>query len=256
MKRRVVLYTLSLFSFVVTLFVSVAYGTANVPIEALFGQGEQKYVYILWTVRLPRIVLAALVGMALALSGAVMQRLLQNPLADPYTLGISSGASVGAVVVLFASLTTFGSWTLPIGAILGAFITFLFVVSFSRWIDANHSVVTLVLTGVMTSTFLSAIVSLLLARSHEELRSILHWLMGSVAMKGWSYTFAFLPFLFVGIGLIIVEHRALYAMSSGEKEAHLLGVSVRRTKRRLFIATSCLTGAAVAMSGMIGFVNR
>lgn len=255
MKRRVVLYTLSLFSFVVTLFVSVAYGTANVPIEALFGQGEQKYVYILWTVRLPRVVLAALVGMALALSGAVMQRLLQNPLADPYTLGISSGASVGAVVVLFASLTTFGSWTLPIGAILGAFITFLFVVSFSRWIDANHSVVTLVLTGVMTSTFLSAIVSLLLARSHEELRSILHWLMGSVAMKGWSYTFAFLPFLFVGIGLIIVEHRALYAMSSGEKEAHLLGVSVRRTKRRLFIATSCLTGAAVAVSGMIGFVG-
>lgn len=212
---------------------------------------------IIWQIRLPRVLLAFGVGAALSLAGAAFQGLLRNPLADPYTIGVSSGAALGAVIVLFfnISMIGLGMFTLPLFAILGGFIT-LFIVFGLTWLSSrSFAIETIILAGIIISTFLGALISLIIALSGEELRQIIYWLMGSLGMRGWKHLHLFVPFFIVGALLILPRFQDLNALTLGEEAAQHIGVHVQRSKMIILVGASLLTGAAVAVSGMIGFVG-
>ncbi|MCY7783672.1 MULTISPECIES: FecCD family ABC transporter permease [unclassified Bacillus (in: firmicutes)] len=258
------------FSFLaVSIILGISCGSLQIPVPAIFrvfwhegfggsiGSDDPMYTNIMMNIRLPRVVLAALVGAALSIAGAAFQGLLKNPLADPYTLGVSSGASVGAVVTLFFSLQlpVLGGFTLPVMSVAAALVTMAAVLSFSRLVHASMSVATLILTGVIINSFLGAFISLIIALTGDNLLPIVHWLLGSVSMRGWSYVVLFLPFFLLGTILLIINGRELNVMTYGEDKAKLLGVSVQQKKMLILIAGSLLTGSAVAVSGTIGFVG-
>lgn len=236
----------------------ISAGAVKVPISTLWDKNADEVASnILWSIRMPRVILAGLVGASLAISGAAFQGLLKNPLADPYTLGVSSGASVGAVMTLFFSLSApvLGMFTLPAFSMIGALLTMFLVLGFAKLVDKAMKMETLILTGIIISSFLSSIISLMIALTGEELRQIISWLMGSVSMRGWPYVKMILPFVIVGTILLWLNRRELNAMLFGEERAKYLGVNVRRSKLTLLIGGSMLTGAAVSVSGTIGFVG-
>ncbi len=238
--------------------VGISAGAVKVPISTLWDKNADEVASnILWSIRMPRVILAGLVGASLAISGAAFQGLLKNPLADPYTLGVSSGASVGAVMTLFFSLSApvLGMFTLPAFSMMGALLTMFLVLGFAKLVDKAMKMETLILTGIIISSFLSSIISLMIALTGEELRQIISWLMGSVSMRGWPYVKMILPFVIVGTILLWLNRRELNAMLFGEERAKYLGVNVRRSKLTLLIGGSMLTGAAVSVSGTIGFVG-
>ncbi|MFB1082047.1 FecCD family ABC transporter permease [Jeotgalibacillus sp. JSM ZJ347] len=212
---------------------------------------------IVLDIRFPRVVLAALVGASLAIAGASFQGLLKNPLADPYTLGVSSGASVGAVATIFLGLTIpgLGSFTLPVISILAALLTLIIVLGFARMVEKSMKMETIILTGIIFSSFLGSILSLMIALTGDELRQIINWLLGSVSMRGWEYIRLIAPFFLIGAFLLIWNARELNAMAFGEERAQHLGVNVQRRKFVVLASGSLLTGAAVAVSGTIGFVG-
>ncbi len=254
---------------VAAILIGISIGTVTVPIgdivkiigSRLFNIShvnvDPMYTTIAWNIRFPRVVLAGLVGASLAIAGAAFQGLLKNPLADPYTLGVSSGASVGAVLTIFLHITipVIGSYTLPFLSILFALITIIAVLIFAKRIDRSMKVETIILTGVIFSSFLSAFISLMIALTGDELRQIVSWLMGSVSMRGWEYIQIILPFFLIGSFLLLMNGNELNAMSFGEERAQHLGVNVKRRKMLVLTAGSILTGAAVAVSGTIGFVG-
>lgn len=231
-------------------------------LSKLFGtisldQIDPMFSSIVLNIRLPRVILAGLVGASLAIAGAAFQGLLRNPLADPYTLGVSSGASVGAVLTLFfqLSIPLIGSFTLPLLSILFSWATIFLVLAFARKIERSMRVETIILTGIIFSSFLGAFISLMIALTGDELRQIIGWLLGSVSMRGWEYIRIILPFFVLGSIILIFNAKELNAMSFGEERAHHLGVNVQKRKLIILTAGSILTGAAVAVSGTIGFVG-
>ncbi len=245
-------------------------GSISIPFEAIVSiilthilgiplpEGvEPMLINIVMYIRLPRVLLAFLIGASLALSGAAFQGLLKNPLADPYTLGVSSGASVGAVLVLFFQIhiPVLGLFTLPIISIITAFITLLFVLSFARMVEKRMSVETVILTGIIFSSFLGSIISLMIALTGEELRQIISWLLGSVSMRGWEYVYLLFPFFLVGSLLLLLQSKELNVLTFGEDAAKNLGVNVQIRKFLILSSASLLTGASVAVSGTIGFVG-
>jgi iron complex transport system permease protein len=270
MSNKFLAYVLAVCFLCVAVLLGISIGTVSVPVRSIIqiigaemvpfislGQVDPMHVNIVLSIRLPRVILAGLVGAALAIAGAAFQGLLRNPLADPYTLGVSSGASVGAVLTLFfqISIPFIGSFTLPLLSILFAFITIFLVLGFARKIDKSMKVETIILTGIIFSSFLGAVISLLIALTGDELRQIIGWLLGSVSMRGWDYIKIILPFLLIGSTILAINGKELNAMSFGEERAQHLGVNVGRRKMVILIAGSILTGAAVAVSGTIGFVG-
>ncbi|MDN4492079.1 FecCD family ABC transporter permease [Ureibacillus aquaedulcis] len=251
-------YSTSIIILLVSIWLGVSIGSANVPLSTLWDSETNPSAYsILWGIRMPRVVLAGLVGASLAIAGAAFQGLLKNPLADPYTLGISSGASVGAVATIFFSLSLpiIGVYTLPLIGMIGAFITMMLVLSFARLIDRTLKMETLILTGVIFSSFLGACISLMIALTGQQLREITSWLLGSVSMRGWPYVQMILPFVVIGVVLLWLNRRELNAMMYGDERAQALGVNVKNRKYAILAGGSMLTGAAVAVSGTIGFVG-
>lgn len=250
-------YIISILVLITSICLAVSIGSVPIPISTFWDNSDEAATNILWTIRLPRVVLAALVGAALALAGAAFQGLLKNPLADPYTLGISSGASLGAVVTIYFGLTStvLGIFTLPIFGMLGAAITLIAVLFFARLVDRTLKMETLILTGVIVSSFLGSLISLMIALTGEEIRQIITWLMGSVSMRGWPYVKMVWPFILVGALLVWLNRRELNAMLFGEERAKHLGVNVKRSKWMILVGGAMLTGAAVAVSGTIAFVG-
>lgn len=255
---------------VASLIFSVSIGTVAIPsldlikliINKLFQREffkgiDSVHENIIWNIRLPRVLLAGFVGASLSVVGASFQGLLRNPLADPFTLGVSSGASVGAVVTIFfnISLPFIGMFTLPLFSILASFLTIFVVLYFARTIDRAMRVETIILTGIIFSSFLGALISLMIALTGEELRQIIGWILGSVSMRGWSHLALIIPFFLVGSMVLLFHAKELNAMSFGEDHAQHLGVDIERKKLIIMIAGSVLTGAAVAVSGTIGFVG-
>ncbi|MGY4690157.1 FecCD family ABC transporter permease [Salibacterium sp. K-3] len=214
-------------------------------------------VSIITDIRLPRVVLAALVGASLAAAGAAFQGLLRNPLADPYTLGVSSGSALGAVLVLYTGFTIplLGSFTLPAVSIFSGFITLLFILAFVRWIEQQIRTETIILAGIIVSSFLGSLLSLIIALTGNELRQIITWLLGSVSMRGWEYAGLMLPFFLIGLILLFMNVRELNALVFGEETARTLGVNPEKSRIIVLGGASLLTGAAVAVSGTIGFVG-
>lgn len=258
MSKSMIGYILSLATLIVAIWLGVSVGSVKVPISTLWDTStDATATNIVWKIRMPRVILAGLVGASLAIAGAAFQSLLKNPLADPYTLGVSSGASVGAVATLFFGISVpfLGMFTLPVFSMVGALVTMLVVISFAKLVDRAMKMETIILTGIICSSFLGSVISLMIALTGEELRQIIGWLLGSVSMRGWSYVQMALPFMLIGSLLLWLNRRELNAMLFGEERAQHLGVDVKKRKMMILIGGSMLTGTAVAVSGTIGFVG-
>ena len=218
---------------------------------------DPMHINIVMEIRFPRAVLAMFVGACLAMAGTAFQGFLKNPLADPYTLGVSSGAAVGAVAVLFfgISLPIIGRFTLPFVSILAGFITLFLVITFARVVQRSMAAETIILAGIIFSSFLGAFISLMISLTGEELRQIIGWLMGSVAMRGWPFIWMILPCFIIGFLLLFFNRHELNAMAFGEETARQLGVNIALRKILILIGATTLTGGAVAVSGTVGFVG-
>jgi iron complex transport system permease protein len=228
------------------------------PLYADWAAGIDDTVrYIAIHVRLARIVLALTVGAALALSGAVYQGVLLNPLADPFTLGVSTGAAFGASLAIILGLGGvhfLGLSALPVAAFAGA-LAALCLVYFLGRLDGRIQVTTVVLAGIIVSTFLSACISLLKSLNEDSVSTIVFWIMGSLSGKSWTHVVLVVPYLVLGGGIILWYTRELDLLSLGDIQAQHLGVDVQRMRFSLLLASSLTTAAAVSVSGVIGFVG-
>ena len=211
---------------------------------------------ILFQIRLPRVLLAGLVGAALTISGTALQGLFRNPMASPFVLGISSGASLGAVCAMVweTGLNFIGIQTVPLLAFAGALGTTALVYALAR-IKGSVPIATLLLAGIAVGSFLSALVSLILVFSEENISHIVFWLMGGLSRADWKGIGLVIPYFLIGVVITTVYARDLNAMLLGEEASQHLGIDVERVKRHLLFATSLLTAAAVSVSGVIGFVG-
>jgi len=218
---------------------------------------DPKNVSIVWLLRLPRVLLAFLVGGCLAMSGAVCQSVLRNPLASPYILGVSSGASLGAGIIIISGITLplLGAFTLPLTGFVFGILTIFFVAAFSSRIDSSMSNNTIILCGMVFSLFLNALLTLLSAVFSDDLRRIALWQMGSFAMRGWTYIQLLLPFLVIGAAGIIRYTGEMDIMTFDDDQAKSAGVETGALRKKLLVLCAVLTGAAVALSGIIGFVD-
>lgn len=212
---------------------------------------------ILLNVRLARVALAWGVGGALSASGAAFQGLLLNPLADPYTVGVSSGAALGASIAIMLGLggyTLAGLGGLPLAAFAGALLA-LWAVHFLSSRRGFAAPATLILSGIVVSTTLQAAISLIKSLNEDSVSSIVFWIMGSMANKGWAHAAFCLPYVLAAVALMIWYARDLDLMALGDEGARQLGVDAPKVRRILLIAASLATGASVAVSGVIGFIG-
>lgn len=214
-------------------------------------QGENT----LWLVRFPRVVLALLVGAALATAGALMQGVFGNPLAEPAVVGVSPGAAVGASLVFVTGTTALGEWTVAVAAFVSGLITTLLVYVLSRSAGRTE-VVTLVLTGVAVTAVAFAIVAFATFVATPEAREqIVFWQLGSLNGARWPAVVAVLPFIGVGLVLAVTMARSLDLLALGERSARHLGVRVERLRIVAIVAVAMLVGSGVAFAGVIGFVG-
>ncbi len=211
---------------------------------------------ILFQIRLPHAILMALTGAALAGSGAVYQGLFRNPLADPYLIGVASGAGLGAVAALAIHWpkSLLGMYTVPASAFAGALLTVFVVYSLAR-VGRAVPATTLILAGVAFSSFATSLTSFLMFYSNTELRRALAWLLGGAILNGWEPVLALLPYMILGLGSLLLSGHALNVLQFGEEQAQQLGLPVERVKFLLILAASLTTAAAVAFSGIIGFIG-
>jgi iron complex transport system permease protein len=218
---------------------------------------DPKNVSIVWLLRLPRVLLAFLIGGCLAMSGAVCQSVLRNPLASPYILGVSSGASLGAGIIIISGIAIplLGSFSLPLTGFVFGLLTVFFVAAFSSRLDKSMSNNTIILCGMVFSLFLNALLTLLSAVFSDDLKRITLWQMGSFAMRGWTYIQLLLPFLLVGTAGILLYTKEMDIMTFDDDQAKSAGVETTGLKKKLLALCAVLTGAAVALSGVIGFVD-
>ena len=225
--------------------------------RTLVGDADPTTHAILLQLRLPRAVLAALVGGALGISGCTFQALLRNPLAEPYVLGISGGAAVGAVAVLVTGLGVAFPWMLPAGAFLGAVAAMALVLEVARRASpARMDTRVLILSGVIIGAFFNAIILLLLSTADiESFRSAIFWMMGNLSGAEWGSNGLLAVLLVPGSVVLLSLARAFNLLSRGEEVAHYLGAPVQRVKLTAYLAASLIVGAAVAATGVIGFVG-
>jgi len=211
---------------------------------------------IILNIRLPRILLAGLVGAALAVAGATYQGLFRNPLADPYLLGVASGAGLGATIAFLIPFTI--SWmsfgAVPLFAFIGAMVAVAVVYSLAR-VGKTLPATTLILAGVALGAFLSSITSYLMTICGKELHGIVFWLMGGLSLTKWTEVWTVLPCILAGIIVIWLHARPLNVMQLDEEQAQQLGINVERVKLILLSAATLITSAAVCFTGLIGFVG-
>ena len=214
------------------------------------------YSTILFEIRLPRVVLMALTGAALAAAGASYQGLFRNPLADPYLVGVASGAGLGATLALVFNLpnTFLGLSAVALAAFVGALLT-VGVVVLSAQVGRTMPVSTMLLAGVAIGAFASAITTLIMLRSPDGLRRAFNWLLGGYTGGGWQPVLIILPYLVVGLAALQLNARALNVLQLDEEQARQLGINVERVKFVLVMAATLMTAAVVAFGGLIGFVG-
>lgn len=245
-----IITVLIIFSAVAALFVGAVPVT---PVDLLHDSGGE-LTTIVNEIRLPRIILALVTGASLALAGAGMQGLLRNPLAEPGILGVSSGAALFAVVVLYFGLIGWSSWLLPAAAICGSLFSLLIVMLIS---GARATVTTLILAGVAVGAFFSGLIALALSLAPNPFaaQELSLWLMGSVANRDMHQVSLVLPFLLVGAILVLRAGRYLQALTLGEDTALSLGFPVLKERVLLLLGVALLVGASVAVTGVIGFAG-
>ncbi|MGM0370196.1 MAG: FecCD family ABC transporter permease [Bacillota bacterium] len=254
----------------VVILLGTSYGAVKVPLgdvfkilvnklalgQGIFAQDFGAQQTIIYNIRLPRVLLAALVGLALATSGTVFQALLKNPMADPYVIGISSGASLGATggMILDLEFEFLALNSIPLLAFLGALSTVFIVYNLAK--EGNKiSVGRLLLAGVAIGSFLSAIVSLLMVFNNDSMQQIVYWTMGSLSATGWQQVQMVWVYIIVAYFVVHIFAKDLNVLLLGNQTAESLGIEVEIIKRILLVTASLLAGAAVAGSGIIGFVG-
>ncbi len=251
----------------VSCVVSLGFGPARVPVDVvwrillhkLFGFGVPDWSagqeHIVWLIRVPRMLLGALVGAGLALIGAVLQAVTRNPLADPHLLGVTSGATLGAVIVVLHVGEIVGLLTLPIAAFIGALLSMFLVLGIANRhgrLDSDR----LLLCGVAVSFVMMAIANLLLFMGdHRASSAVMFWMLGGLGLARWELLAV--PALSVLLGLILLlgMARPLNALMAGEQTAVTLGLNARAVRLRVFVIASLMTGVLVSISGSIGFVG-
>jgi iron complex transport system permease protein len=259
---------LSVLVLIWALLVNVAVGPVNIPPSVVWsvlagGTGlvpgavdQGTFSTILLDIRLPHAVLLLLTGAALAGSGAGYQGLFRNPLADPYLIGVASGAGLGAVIAMsirwpenLAAL-----YVIPAASFIGATLTVMLVYSLAR-IGRTVPTTTLILAGVAVSAFATSLTSFLMLRSNEQLRRATGWLLGGSLMSGWQPVLALLPYVLVGLAALLSAGHVLNVLQFGEEQASQMGLPAERVKLWLVLAASLTTASAVAFSGIIGFIG-
>ncbi len=254
----------------IIILLAIGIGSVYVPIRDIASILWSKIIFkefpqnidasltaIIWKIRFPRTLLAFIVGGALGVSGAVMQSVLKNPLASSYTLGVSSGASLGAGLVIISgfSLPLLGKLTLPFVGLTGGMLTVYLAVSLTAKIDKNMGNNTIILVGMVFSLFINAMITLMNALYKESIQRLAFWQMGSFSLKVWSDFFILLPIV-AGAGLILMRYaKELDIMTFGEEQALAIGVDIQRVKWVLLGLSSALTGSAIAFVGVIGFID-
>ncbi|WP_329032865.1 iron ABC transporter permease [Streptomyces sp. NBC_01725] len=210
---------------------------------------------VLWNVRLPRVVLALLVGASLGCAGALMQGVFGNPLAEPGVIGISAGAAVGAVASIALGLSFLGNWTVTVCAFVSGLLTVLLVYAMSRS-GGRTEVVTLILTGIAVNAFAGALIGLsIFFADNAQITQITFWQLGSLAQATWPKVLAVLPCALLGLAVAPLYARKLDLLALGERPARHLGVDVERLRVVLVLVVALLTAAAVAVAGIITFVG-
>lgn len=229
---------------------------ARVPLVELTPTWDETWDTILWRLRLPRIVLASMVGAALAMSGAAYQGLFRNPLADPYLIGVASGAGLGATVVMVTGVPhdLYGVSLLPAAAFVGAAaaVSVSYVVARS---SAGLPLTTLILAGVAVAYLTGAATTLLMLSSDPDLRPVLSWLLGSLKSAQWKHSLLLTIYMVPSLLVVLAYGRVLNVLQLDEVHARQLGVNLERAKLLLVVAASLATAAAVAFTGPIGFVG-
>ncbi len=237
------------------LFGSVPIGLDDVA-AVLTGGGDQLHRDIIFQLRLPRVLLAALVGGGLAIAGATLQALLRNPLAEPYILGISGGASVGAVLVLSLGLGAIGTWVMPLAAFVGAVGAIALVFRVATSSGRSMDVRVLLVAGVVVAAFFTACIAFILSiSSARTVQSAVLWIMGSLAAADWGDVATAAAYTLPAVTLLVAFARPLNLMAIGEDTARYLGADVEGVKRLALAVAALVTAASVAVAGVIGFVG-
>ena len=247
---------------------SVAVGSVNLsPVQVVeilmakltgdTGSVDANLSAIVWGMRFPRAVLAFLAGAALSASGTVMQSILKNPLASSYTLGVSSGASLCAALVMVTGFTApfLGMFTLPAAGFVGGLATVFLALAFAARLDGKMENQTVILVGMVFSLFVNAVLTLLTALSREHLQQMVFWQMGGFSGRDWSHVAVMLPILVVSLAALQCFTPEMDIMSFGEEQAMTMGVDIKRVKLLLIGLAALLTGTAVSLVGVIGFVD-
>ncbi|MCR5754584.1 MAG: iron ABC transporter permease [Acetatifactor sp.] len=255
---------------VAAIMTCIAVGSVTIPLReewlilqhkllkaALPDSFDASRVSIMWSIRMPRALLAFFVGGALAASGAVIQSILQNPLASSYTLGVSSGAALGAAIVTVTRITIpiVGIFLLPMFGFAGGLITVFFVIAFSTRIDGNVKNHTIILLGMVISLFTNAVLTMLSVLASEHEHKLLAWQMGTFAGKRWYHVGILAVSCLIGMILLIRYHRELDILSFGDEQALAMGVDAPKTKKHLIVIAALLTGISVCFTGTIGFID-
>ncbi len=223
-------------------------------LAALLGGATAGDRVVVWEIRLPRAVAALVVGAALGASGAALQGLLRNPLAEPGVLGVSAAAALGATFVIYYGIANADALALPLAAVAGALAATALLTAAAMRVD---SVVTLILLGVGLSSFAGASMALLmnLAPHPFSLADMLNWMLGTVANRSFHDLAPAAPFLLAGLGLLFAARRGLAALTLGEEAAAGVGLDLRRARLLVVVGAGLATGAAVSIAGTIGFVG-
>ena len=266
MKRPYLLNLILLFS---ALVLSVAVGAVYIPPAAIIRiitaastfQPDPELVSetmttIVLQLRLPHSILIVIAGAALAASGAGYQGLFQNPLADPYLIGVASGAGLGAVLAMSISwpANLLGYFSIPVAAFVGAAITVIIVYRLARFGNAL-SITNLILAGVAVGSFASALTSFIMLQSVGEVRRAISWLLGGSTISGWAPVIASLPYIAISLGILVTAGYALNVLQFGDEQAQQLGLPVERIKLLIILAASLATATAVSFTGVIGFIG-
>ncbi len=245
---------------VAALLLSVLVGAASIPVgdvvSVFGGGGDETTRAIVLQLRVPRAVLAALVGGCLALSGTIFQALLRNPLAEPYILGISGGSAVGAVLVIMSGLGMRYPWLLPIAAFAGALVAMGTVLRIAIGLGRSLNTRVLLLAGVVVGAFFNAIILLLLNFADvDAFRTAIFWMMGNMSGATWRSVVMLAAYMVPAVVILMTLARSFNLMAVGEETAFYLGTRVARVRMIAYLTTSLLVAASVAVSGVIGFVG-
>lgn len=255
---------------IVTLGIAICIGSVSLyPKDILLVIGHKVWnltlpetmsatkVSILWDIRIPREITAFLVGGALAVSGSVMQSILKNPLASSYTLGVSSGASLGAALVIggLIQIPISPFFALPlVGFLFGLATVFVAIFLSNRFHTGLHSP-TVILVGIVLSLFINAILTVISALKRDSMQQLINWQMGSFSSRGWSHVMVILPITIIATIFIFYFHKEMDILTFGTETAQTMGVNTGRVKFILLILSTILTGTAVCFTGVIGFVD-